>query len=70
MLKPSEKALVPFVSVQNMMRLINHVGIETMIRGQRSDDRGNDPTKLIHTVNLLVVFVFVWYARQRRIRSA
>lgn len=33
MLKPSEKALVPFVSVENMMKLINHLGVETMIRG-------------------------------------
>lgn len=33
MLKPSEKALVPFVSVENMMRLINHLGAEAMIRG-------------------------------------
>lgn len=33
MLKPSEKALVPFVSVENMMRLINHLGVEAMIRG-------------------------------------
>ena len=30
---PSEKALVPFVSVDNMMRLIHHIGIEPMLRG-------------------------------------
>lgn len=29
---PSEKALVPFVSVHNMMRLIHHIGIETALR--------------------------------------
>lgn len=28
---PSKKALVPFVSVENMMRLVHHVGIETML---------------------------------------
>jgi ornithine cyclodeaminase len=31
-LLPSAKALVPFVSVENMMRLIHHVGLETMLR--------------------------------------
>ncbi len=29
---PSEKALVPFVSVDNMMRLIHHIGVEDMLR--------------------------------------
>ena len=29
---PSDKALVPFVSVDNMMRLIHHIGIEDMLR--------------------------------------
>lgn len=29
--QPSNKALVPFVSVNNMMRLIHHVGIEPML---------------------------------------
>ncbi|WP_372884337.1 ornithine cyclodeaminase [Shimia sp.] len=29
---PSEKALVPFVSVDNMMRLIHHIGVEAMLR--------------------------------------
>ncbi len=33
MSKPSDKALVPFVSVDNMMRLIHHIGIEEMLRG-------------------------------------
>lgn len=28
---PSEKALVPFVSVENMMRLVHHTGVETML---------------------------------------
>ncbi|MDV4157751.1 MULTISPECIES: ornithine cyclodeaminase [Rhizobium] len=28
---PSEKALVPFVSVENMMRLVHHIGIETVL---------------------------------------
>ena len=32
MTQPSHKALVPFVSVANMMRLIHHIGIETMMR--------------------------------------
>ncbi len=32
MTQPSDKALVPFVSVDNMMRLIHHVGIEEMMR--------------------------------------
>ncbi len=31
MTQPSDKALVPFVSVDNMMRLIHHVGVEQMI---------------------------------------
>lgn len=29
---PSDKALVPFVSVDNMMRLIHHIGVEDMLR--------------------------------------
>ena len=28
---PSEKAFVPFVSVANMMRLVHHIGIETLL---------------------------------------
>ncbi len=28
---PSDKALIPFVSVENMMRLVHHVGVETML---------------------------------------
>ncbi|MEO1342924.1 MAG: ornithine cyclodeaminase [Pseudomonadota bacterium] len=32
-LPPSDKALVPFVSVENMMRLVHHIGIEEMLRG-------------------------------------
>ncbi|MBE1284635.1 MAG: ornithine cyclodeaminase [Rhodobacteraceae bacterium] len=32
MTQPSDKALVPFVSVDNMMRLVHHVGIEQMLR--------------------------------------
>ncbi len=31
-LSPSDKALVPFVSVDNMMRLVHHIGIETMLK--------------------------------------
>jgi len=31
MTAPSDKALVPFVSVDNMMRLVHHVGVEMMI---------------------------------------
>ncbi|WP_311201785.1 ornithine cyclodeaminase [Ruegeria conchae] len=31
MMQPSDKALVPFVSVDNMMRLVHHVGVEQMI---------------------------------------
>ena len=30
---PSDKALVPFVSVDNMMRLIHAIGVEDMLRG-------------------------------------
>jgi len=32
-LNPSDKALVPFVSVDNMMRLVHHIGIEEMLIG-------------------------------------
>jgi len=32
-LSPSHKALVPFVSVDNMMKLVHHIGIEPMLRG-------------------------------------
>ena len=32
-LNPSSKALVPFVSVDHMMKLVHHVGIEQMLRG-------------------------------------
>ncbi|WP_323775876.1 ornithine cyclodeaminase [Leisingera sp.] len=32
MTQPSEKALVPFVSVDNMMRLVHHIGIEQILR--------------------------------------
>ncbi len=30
-MQPSDKALVPFVSVDNMMRLVHHIGVERMI---------------------------------------
>ncbi|SHM15839.1 ornithine cyclodeaminase [Roseovarius litoreus] len=30
---PSAKALVPFVSVETMMKLVHHIGIEPMLRG-------------------------------------
>ncbi len=30
-MQPSEKALVPFVSVDNMMRLVHHVGLDTIL---------------------------------------
>ncbi|QCM12600.1 ornithine cyclodeaminase [Agrobacterium tumefaciens] len=30
-LSPSAKALIPFVSVENMMRLVHHIGIEQML---------------------------------------
>nr|WP_306130345.1 ornithine cyclodeaminase [Roseovarius sp. MMSF_3350] len=33
MLAPSDKALVPFVSVENMMRLVHRIGIEKMLTG-------------------------------------
>lgn len=29
---PSEKALIPFVSVENMMRLVNHIGVERVLK--------------------------------------
>ncbi|MEO1139276.1 MAG: ornithine cyclodeaminase [Pseudomonadota bacterium] len=32
-LTPSDKALVPFVSVENMMKLVHRIGIETMLKG-------------------------------------
>lgn len=32
-LSPSEKAFVPFVSVDNMMKLIHHIGVEQMLIG-------------------------------------
>ena len=32
-LNPSDKALVPFVSVDQMMKLILHIGVEDMLRG-------------------------------------
>ena len=32
-MQPSDKALVPFVSVDNMMRLIHYIGVEDMLRG-------------------------------------
>ena len=32
-LPPSDKALVPFVSVENMMKLVHHIGIERMLTG-------------------------------------
>jgi len=32
-LTPSVKALVPFVSVDHMLQLINDIGIETMLKG-------------------------------------
>ncbi|WP_299896353.1 ornithine cyclodeaminase [uncultured Ruegeria sp.] len=31
-MQPSDKALVPFVSVDNMMRLVHHIGVEQMIK--------------------------------------
>jgi ornithine cyclodeaminase len=34
---PSQKALVPFVSVENMMRLVHHVGLETMLKELASE---------------------------------
>ncbi len=33
MTQPSDKALVPFVSVDHMMQLIHHIGIQEMLRG-------------------------------------
>ncbi|MDD9723166.1 ornithine cyclodeaminase [Sulfitobacter sp. PR48] len=33
MMTPSEKALVPFVSVDHMMKLIHHIGVEEMLKG-------------------------------------
>ena len=32
-LAPSDKALVPFVSVDNMMKLVHHIGVEPMLIG-------------------------------------
>ena len=33
MMTPSDKALVPFVSVDHMMKLIHHIGVEEMLKG-------------------------------------
>lgn len=33
MTAPSERALVPFVSVDHMMQLVHHIGLETMLAG-------------------------------------
>ncbi len=33
MLPPSQKALVPVISVDHMMQLINHIGLEQMLTG-------------------------------------
>ncbi|MCA0871318.1 ornithine cyclodeaminase [Seohaeicola saemankumensis] len=33
MTQPSDKALVPFVSVDHMMQLIHHIGVEPMLQG-------------------------------------
>jgi ornithine cyclodeaminase len=33
LLHPSSKAYVPFVSVDNMMKLVHHIGLENMLRG-------------------------------------
>ncbi|MQY41527.1 ornithine cyclodeaminase [Epibacterium sp. SM1969] len=33
MTQPSDKALVPFVSVDNMMQLIHHIGVEEVLKG-------------------------------------
>ncbi len=38
---PSHKALVPFVSVHNMMKLVHHIGLESMLRGL-ADEIEND----------------------------
>ncbi|WP_299653412.1 ornithine cyclodeaminase [uncultured Tateyamaria sp.] len=32
-MQPSDKALVPFVSVDHMMQLIHHIGVQNMLRG-------------------------------------
>lgn len=37
MTQPSDKALVPFVSVDHMMQLIHHIGLEKMILGIASE---------------------------------
>jgi len=35
-MEPSDKALVPFVSVDHMMQLIHHIGVQDMMRGLAS----------------------------------
>ena len=42
-LLPSAKALVPFVSVENMMRLIHHVGTRDHAARTRRPDRSGLP---------------------------
>lgn len=32
MIQPSKRALVPFVSVENMMQLVHHIGLETFLK--------------------------------------
>ena len=39
MLKPSKTAFVPFVSVENMMRLVLHIGIEKVLTELAAEDR-------------------------------
>jgi len=37
MLLPSAKAMLPFVNVDNMMKLIHHIGIENMLKGLKQN---------------------------------
>jgi ornithine cyclodeaminase len=39
--QPSERALIPFVSVENMMRIVHGVGLETMLRELAEVIEGN-----------------------------
>ena len=47
MTQPSDKALVPFVSVDNMMRLVHHISIQDMLRGLTDYSRRFSPLGIV-----------------------
>lgn len=48
MTQPSEKALVPFVSVENMMRLVHQVGLDEMLQRLAAAIEADFLLSLIH----------------------